>query len=128
MPAGRPLREIAKTIESADIGIVPKRKDSFGNEAFSTKILEFMAMGVPVIVSDTKVDRYYFNDSVVRFFRGGDDEDLARSMLDLISNQDQRRQLADNASRFVEQIDWNAKRGEYIDLVDNLAARGTQGK
>src|SRR4030095_8655950 len=128
MPAGRPLREIAKTIESADIGIVPKRKDSFGNEAFSTKILEFMAMGVPVIVSDTKVDRYYFNDSVVRFFRGGDDEDLARCMLDLISNQDQRRQLADNASRFVEQIDWNAKRGEYIDLVDNLAARGTQGK
>jgi len=128
MPAARPLREIAKAIESADIGIVPKRKDSFGNEAFSTKILEFMALGVPVIVSDTKVDRYYFNDSVVRFFRGGDDEDLARCMLDLILNQDQRRQLVDNASRFVEQIDWNAKRGEYVDLVDNLAARGTREK
>jgi glycosyltransferase involved in cell wall biosynthesis len=124
MPASKPLREIAKTIESADIGIVPKRKDSFGNEAFSTKILEFMAMGVPVIVSDTKVDRYYFNDSVVRFFRGGDDEDLARCMLDLILNQAERKQLAQNASRFVEQIDWNAKQGEYLDLVDTLAAVG----
>jgi len=60
-----PLREIAKVIESADLGIVPKRKDTFGNEAFSTKILEFMAMGVPVIVSDTQIDRYYFDDSVV---------------------------------------------------------------
>jgi glycosyltransferase involved in cell wall biosynthesis len=126
MPASKPLREIAKTIESADIGIVPKRKDSFGNEAFSTKILEFMAMGVPVIVSDTKVDRYYFNDSVVRFFRGGDDEDLARCMLDLILNQAERKQLAQNASRFVEQIDWNAKQGEYLDLVDTLAAVGPQ--
>jgi len=126
MPTAKPLREIAKAIESADIGIVPKRKDSFGNEAFSTKILEFMAMGVPVIVSDTKVDRYYFNDSVVRFFRGGDDEDLARCMLDLIGNKAERKQLADNASRFVERIDWNAKQGEYLDLVDSLAAVGPQ--
>jgi glycosyltransferase involved in cell wall biosynthesis len=121
MPAAKPLREIAKAIEFADIGIVPKRKDSFGNEAFSTKILEFMAMGVPVIVSDTKVDRYYFNDSVVRFFRGGDEEDLAKCMVELIRDKAKRKQLADNASRFVAQIDWNAKQGEYLDLVDRLA-------
>jgi len=43
---------------NADLGIVPKRKDNFGNEAFSTKILEFMAMSVPVIVSDTMVDKF----------------------------------------------------------------------
>lgn len=37
-----PMREIAPVLRDADVGIVPKRKDSFGNEAFSTKILEFM--------------------------------------------------------------------------------------
>ena len=56
----------------ADLGIVPKRNDSFGDEAFSTKILEFMASGVPVVVSSTRVDRHYFNDKVVRFFPSGD--------------------------------------------------------
>ncbi len=35
----------------ADLGVVPKRAEGFGNEAFSTKILEFMACGVPVLVS-----------------------------------------------------------------------------
>jgi hypothetical protein len=45
-------------------------------------------------------------------------------MLDLILNQAERKQLAQNASRFVEQIDWNAKQGEYLDLVDTLAAVG----
>lgn len=47
----RRLREIAGIMEKADLGVVPKRKDNFGNEAFSTKIFEFMAMRVPVIVS-----------------------------------------------------------------------------
>jgi glycosyltransferase involved in cell wall biosynthesis len=115
-----PLREIAKVIESADLGIVPKRKDTFGNEAFSTKILEFMAMGVPVIVSDTQIDRYYFDDSVVKFFRGGDEEDLARCMLELIEHPEKRKQLAVEATQFVEKMDWTAKKHEYLDLVDEL--------
>jgi glycosyltransferase involved in cell wall biosynthesis len=119
----KPLREIAEVVESADLGIVPKRKNSFGNEAFSTKIFEFMAMGVPVIVSDTLVDRYYFDDSVVRFFRGGDEEDLARCMLDLIQHPEKRQSLVRNASVFIDQNDWAVKKQEYLNLVDNLIAR-----
>jgi len=122
LPAGKPLREIPSIMENADIGVVPKRKDHFGNEAFSTKILEFMAMGVPVIVSDTKVDRYYFDDSVVQFFRGGDEEDLARRMLELITDPARRRRQVENASRFVETIDWTAKQHEYLSLVDHLVS------
>lgn len=117
-----PLREVAKVIASADLGIVPKRKDTFGNEAFSTKILEFMAVGVPVIVADTQVDRYYFDDSVVRFFRGGEEEDLARSMVELIRNPQQRQTMVRNATKFVEKMDWTAKRHEYLELVDRLAS------
>src|SRR5208337_4345732 len=41
-----PIEEVANTMANVDLGVVPKRKDSFGNEAFSTKIMEFMAMGV----------------------------------------------------------------------------------
>jgi len=42
-----PAREVAHKMAEADVGIVPKRADSFGNEAYSTKIMEFMALGVP---------------------------------------------------------------------------------
>ena len=116
----RPLREMPAVIETAKLGIVPKRKDTFGNEAFSTKILEFMAMGVPVIVSDTKVDRHYFNDSVVRFFRGEDEDDLARAMLDLIEHPEKRRALSECAAEFVAKNDWAPKEQEYLSLVDGL--------
>src|SRR5207302_10263309 len=97
------------------------RKDNYGNEASSTKILEFMAMGVPVIVSDTMIDKLYFNNSIVRFFRSDDEHDLARGMLEMIENPKLRQQQVANADRFVETMDWSAKQNEYLDLVDSLA-------
>ena len=36
-----------------------------------------MSLGIPVIVSRTKIDNYYFNDYVVKFFRPEDEMDLA---------------------------------------------------
>jgi glycosyltransferase involved in cell wall biosynthesis len=118
------LSDVPKVMESADLGVVPKRKDNFGNEAFSTKILEFMAMGVPAVVADTAIDKFYFNDSIVKFFSGGDANDLARKMLELIQNPAARLQQVDNASRFVKTIDWDAKQQEYFSLVDGLVAVG----
>lgn len=114
------LSDVAKAMENANLGVVPKRKDNFGNEAFSTKILEFMAMGVPVVVADTTIDKYYFDDSVVTFFSGGDANDLARKLLEIIRNPAARVRQVENASRFVEKIDWSVKQYEYLALVDQL--------
>jgi len=83
-----------------------------------------MAMGVPVIVSDTKIDRYYFDDSVVRFFRGEDEEDLARAMLDLIRHREIRLALIERATEFVARNDWTPKKHEYLNLIDALVRVG----
>ncbi len=40
-----PVSLIAEAMSKADLGVVPKRADSFGNEAYSTKIMEFMCFG-----------------------------------------------------------------------------------
>jgi len=120
-----PLRDVALLMEQSDLGVVPKRKDGFGNEAFSTKIMEFMAMGVPVIVPDTDVDRYYFDDSIVRFFRGGDEEDLSNAMLDMISDPARRKTQAQNATAFIEQNDWDSRKKQYFELVDSLLPKRT---
>jgi glycosyltransferase involved in cell wall biosynthesis len=115
-----PLTEMARIMENADLGIVPKRTDGFGNEAFSTKTLEFMALGVAVIVSDSAIDRYYFNDSVVKFFRGNDDKDLAQSMLDLIRDPELRERQVRHANEFIKRFDWDVRKDRYLELVDTL--------
>src|SRR5438445_2239482 len=113
-----PLTEIAAVMANADVGVVPKRKESFGNEAFSTKILEFMAVGVPVIVSDTKIDKYYFDESLVTFFQSDDEKHLADRMLLLIQDGKLRRRLVSNAKEFIKKNNWEVKKAEYLGLVD----------
>ena len=77
LPTHAACARSARHLANADLGVVPKRADSFGNEAYSTKIMEFMSLGVPVVVSSTKIDRFYFDDSVVRFFESGNADALA---------------------------------------------------
>jgi glycosyltransferase involved in cell wall biosynthesis len=120
-----PIREIASIMANADIGIVPKRNDSFGNEAFSTKILEFMAVGVPVVISSTKIDRFYFDDSVVRFFESGNVEDLANSLETLIKEKAGRDAMAERASALAKEYSWEKKKAVYLDLVNSLVFRNS---
>jgi glycosyltransferase involved in cell wall biosynthesis len=115
-----PMEEIANIMSGIDLGVVPKRKDSFGNEAFSTKIMEFMAMGVPVIASNTRIDQYYFNDRLLQFFESDNAEDLASKIHGLANDVEARKALCREASRFIEQNNWGVRKSEYLDLVDAL--------
>jgi glycosyltransferase involved in cell wall biosynthesis len=114
------MQQIAGIVANADLGVVAKRADSFGNEAYSTKIMEYMAAGVPAIVSKTRIDSYYFNDSVVRFFESGNEINLAAAMLELMNQPDRRELLAQNAAAYVAVNNWDVKKHEYLSLVDSL--------
>ena len=118
-----PLETIADLISNADLGVVPKRADSFGNEAYSTKIMEFMSQGVPVVVSRTKIDNFYFDNSVVRFFTSGDVEALADAMCDVIGNPELRQKLVEGGYRYVDLHSWDRRKHEYLNLVDTLSTQ-----
>lgn len=117
---GVPIEQVASAMASADLGIEPKRKRSFGNEALSTKILEFMAVGVPVLASDTRINRMYFEDGLIAFFESEDIDDLAREILRLIEQPAIGSGLRERGVKFIEQNNWDIKKHEYLDLVDGL--------
>ena len=116
-----PIESIAEVMAGVDLGIVPKRSNSFGNEAFSTKIMEFMAMGVPVLASRTRIDEYYFNQELVEYFEPDNVEDLASKILALMHDADRRKQLQRNSLVFIRENNWEEKKKIYLDLVDRLA-------
>lgn len=121
------LDDMAGVIANADLGVVPKRANSFGNEAFSTKIMEFMSQGVPVAVSRTKIDSFYYDDTVVRFFESGDSRALADAILDLAGDKQTRDSLAAAGLAYVDRHGWDAKRHLYFNLIDRLTAESFSG-
>jgi len=114
------LHEIPQIVANADAGVVAKRADSFGNLAYSTKILEFMSQGVPVILSRTKVDQYYFDDTVARFFTSGDVAELTEALIAVLTDAEYRDRLRTNATKLVAKSNWETRRPDYYKLVDTL--------
>lgn len=113
-----PNERLMDMYDHVDIGLVPKRRGVFSDEAFSTKIFDYLAAGIPVIASRTTIDEYYFDDSQILFFRAEDHEDLARRIVELCTDPDMGRRLVRNARRFILDNNWEARRRDYLDVVE----------
>ena len=123
-----PSNEIAQVMATADLAIEPKRtKSEFSNEALSTKIMEFFALGVPVIACRTRIHAYYYDDSIIQYYEDDDESQLASMMVRLRYDADVRSHLVENAKRYVERNTWNVRKREYLDLIDSLVRTGTLG-
>jgi glycosyltransferase involved in cell wall biosynthesis len=118
-----PLHQVPEIMANADLGVVPKRADTFGDEAYSTKIMEYMTQGVPVLVSRTSIDQYYFRDGEVHFFKSGDVDELSAGILRAATDRTFRRTLAERGQAYAARHNWQSKRDTYLDMVEKLVLR-----
>jgi len=79
-----------------------------------------MSLGIPVVASSTRIDRHYFDDSVVSFFESGNDRDLSRAIVSLLENPGAGSQMAARASAHAARNTWESRKGDYLGLVDRL--------
>jgi glycosyltransferase involved in cell wall biosynthesis len=101
----------------ADVGIVPKRPGVFSSEAFSTKIFDFMAAGVPIVASRTAIDEFYFDDSMITFFEPGNEEDLAAAVLRVVRSPDRARSMVEKNLAYVRENSWQRKTELYLGIA-----------
>lgn len=119
-----PSNEIAQVMATADLAIEPKRTNSgFSNEALSTKIMEFMCLGVPVIACRTRIHAYYYDDSIIQYYENDSEAQLAEKMVLLRNHPALRAKLVENAGEYVRKNTWDACKREYLDQVDSLVSR-----
>ena len=82
-----------------------------------------MALGVPVLVSKTAIDSYYFDDSLVLFFESGNAKDLAEKMILLLQDDALRKALAARAKEFIRTHNWDARKSVISQLDYRAAGR-----
>jgi glycosyltransferase involved in cell wall biosynthesis len=117
------VSRLPAAIRSADVGVVPTRPGVFTDGLLPTKLMEFVAMGTPVIAARTPTVASYFDDDMVQFFVPGDAGDLAEAIRALAADPARRRALADNADAFNRKYDSASMAAGFVTAVDDAISR-----
>jgi glycosyltransferase involved in cell wall biosynthesis len=119
-----PSEDLPALLRRADAAIVPYRRDVFTDGILPTKLMEYVALDIPTIVTRTPVVEEYFNDTMVRFVPADDVDALAAAIVELGRDPDRRAEIARNAARFRERHDWSRNAAEYVAMVRALRGDG----
>jgi glycosyltransferase involved in cell wall biosynthesis len=112
--------ELADLIRTADVGIVPNRNDIFTDEILPTKLMEYVALGIPVIAARTRAIAAYFDETMVQFFDPGNVDDLANRIVSLHNNRARLADIIRSSDTFNQKHNWAAVAAGYGELVDKL--------
>ena len=117
-----PFHQLPSILSQADIGIVPTIDGVFTDEALSMKSLEYIALGIPIVISRNRCHSYYYNDSMVKFFEPRNSSDLAEKTIELAQDEKMKQQQIKNSLEFLKIHGWKETKKKYYRIIDNLVA------
>lgn len=103
-----------------DIGIMPLTNDDWSRGKSATKLLQYMAVGVPSIVSPIGVNSEIIEDGINGFL-AVTKEDWMRKIALLIQDQQLRNRIVINAQNYVEKyysVQVNAQK--FLEVIKNV--------
>lgn len=117
-----PIDAVPAVLASADIGIAPVSASAFTLLSFSTKLLEYGAMGLPVVTARLPLAERLLGDAVAAY-EPGDPGSLAAAVIGLVDDPDARLRRVDAMTQRVRELSWEAWQVTYLELIDRLADR-----
>lgn len=101
-----PDEELLQVLSTADLCVNPDRVNEMNDKSTMNKIMEYMAVGKPIVQFDMVEGRYSAQDASL-YARPNDTEDFAAKILELIDDEPRRRAMgAAGLKRLQEKLDW----------------------
>jgi glycosyltransferase involved in cell wall biosynthesis len=116
------MDDLPGLLAGSDIGLVPSRPEPYLQLSLSTKLLEYAAMGVPIIASDLATFRAHFTDAAIRYVPGGDPAALADAIRELAADPRRAEELGRQARLQAAAYDWAVQGRRYVEIVERLIA------
>ena len=113
-----PPEKMPEKYQTADLFVLPSH-----NEGMSNALLEAMASGLPVLVSDVGGTRELVDEKNGYIFNAGDPEQLAYYLKRIIKNKKNLKGMGQNSREKAKQFNWQNITGEYLKLFEEIASR-----
>ena len=84
------------------------------------KMLEYIALDIPVVAPRLKTIEHYFTDDMIGFFEPENCDSLASAILELKKNKSRREYQVVAAKRFLNRYGWENHKMELINLYEEI--------
>jgi glycosyltransferase involved in cell wall biosynthesis len=117
-----PVTEVPRLMSEAHVGLYPALPDPHMSIATPTKVLEYAAMGLPIVASRLEVLEDIFSGSELLFVTPGEPLEMADAVMKLFENPDLATQLVNNLDRgFGRKYSWDRESRKYFDLLSRMS-------
>ena len=102
-----PDRELLEVLSTADVCVNPDKPCEMNNISTMIKIMEYMALGKPIVQFDLKEGRFSADEASLYSDNGNQVNDFASKILWLIDKPDERQRMGEfGRKRVEEELAW----------------------
>jgi glycosyltransferase involved in cell wall biosynthesis len=107
-------------LNTSDICVNPDEYNEMNDKSTMNKVLEYMALGKPIVQFDLTEGRYSAQEASV-YATPNDSIDLAEKILELLNDEGKRKYMSEyGRNRIVNQLSWNHTSKVLLDGYDKL--------
>ncbi len=115
-----PDEEVIALVSSADLCVAPDPKDALNDVSTMNKIIEYMALGKPLVAFDLLEARVSAGEAAV-YATPNDPVDFARHILDLLASPERRRMMGRiGRQRFETMLAWEHQADHLLAVYRDL--------
>jgi glycosyltransferase involved in cell wall biosynthesis len=125
-PERVPIHRVPEALGRVSAGVVANRPGEFSRLVLPTKLLEYLALGIPSVVTRTETVDRYFEPGELTLVDRPEPETLARALVPVLENPAEGRRWVERGRRFFRRHSWARERETYVALADKLARPGSR--
>ncbi|MEZ5218830.1 MAG: glycosyltransferase [Ilumatobacteraceae bacterium] len=115
--------ELGQLLMTAHVGVSAQKASEYSHVVQTGKMYEFLALGIPTIVTRLRSTAAYFTEGQVTYVEPDDHVDMARAFVELAQSPQRLQSLSDEGYAAYQTYRWEAQAMIYRDAIRRLLTR-----